>query len=355
MASDPPLPNDRPGAPVLATPASPPPAPLAPPAGGPVWPKVIGVLSIVIGGERLVSGAAMTIVSFGRALFTGHLNLGNLSRLGFREWLSAGAEGGGNVACMLLVAAGVLLLRRRRMTVPLHWMAAVGTLIAGVLLDAFYARVLSNASGEAGAVRLYHGLSLAVRLAYPVFTVMWFRRDSVRQQMELWRTRQGRRAARHVGVAWPAVLGVVMTVHAGSRLLGCLPLLALPLLRDSGRFWPQEGSLGAAVFGTRILALPVCIVAMVGGLLLARRRRAGVVCLLIYAGIELILSLAYPALQAAMAARDKYLWQLLPSFVTGALLTAALPAFLLVWFARGKVRAHVRSWPLRPAEAAGRV
>lgn len=353
MNSDPQLPNDRPGAPALPTPASPPPAPLAPPAARPVWPKVIGVLSIVIGGERLVSATAMTIVSFGRAVFTG--NLGNLSGPGFRQWLYPAAIGSGNVACMLLVAAGVLLLRRRRTTVLLHWMAAAGTLIACVLWDAFYARVLSNASGGAGAVRVYHGLSWAVRLAYPVFAVMWFRRSSVRQRMELWRTREGRQAARHVGVAWPAVLGVMMTVVAGTRLLGWLAGLAVYLLQDIGRFWPHEGALDAARFGLRMLEPPVWIVAMVGGWLLARRRRAGVVCLLIYAGIGLILSLAYPALQAALAARGNYLWQLLPSFVTGALLAAALPAFLMVWFARGKVRAHVRSWPNRPAESAGRV
>jgi len=345
MTSQPQSPNETAAAPVL-------PVPTAPPAGGPVWPEVIGVLSIVIGGERLVSAAGGMIGSLVGQVLKG--TMPNLPRLGSFAWQLAVVHGTRNLACMLLVAAGVLLLRRRRVTVPLHWMAAAGTLIAQVLLLGFYVRLFPfrTAPEPSWTRMLPASVSGTVQLGYPVFAVVWFLRGSVRRQMRSWRSGQGRRAARHVGIAWPAVLAALVIVNAGQGLLLWAASLPVGLSRW---FWTQETGLHAVAFGMYMLDPPMWVLAIIGAWLLGRRRRAGVACLLIYAGVRLIPSLSLPVLAAVTTAPRQHLWKVLPSSIVTAILWAALPVFLLIWLSRPKVRWQVRSWRTGRRRAPGKV
>ena len=117
--------------------------------------------------------------------------------------------------------------------------------------------------------------------------------------------------------------------------------------------WSSVGeSLSAsALLGVHLLELPVRVVEAVGGWLLTRRRGGGLLCLRIYAIAWLALSLSRPVLMAMRRGSAGSAPSLVHQ-IGNALLAVAFPVFLLVWFARAKIRAQVHSWgPRRGAEA----
>ncbi len=312
----------------------------------PLWPRVIGVLSIVLGANRLATSAGSMVVTAGQLLMAGRLmsNVMPTSRpslSSIHTWLGAG-EGAGNIASMVLVVAGVLLLRRRRLTIHLHWLCAVLTAAGGVPVVLYYVGLMSAMAEPRWMAVVNLAVGSVIRLAYPVFVVVWFCRKPVRRQMRAWRTRAGRVAARHVGIAWPTVLGALAMVGAGTHLASWLTML----LFFSGR-WGLTGTSFAkwGLLAVVLAELPVRLTEAAGGWLLVRRHRGGIACLLIYAVTWLALSLAQSAISLALSApRGGYPLAFLPHLIVYALLAAPFPVFLLVWFARPVVRAHIRTW-----------
>ncbi len=321
-------------------------------ADRPLWPRVIGVLSIVRGASHLAGSAGSGIQMVGwlmsQVMATGRPSLSGIDTLG------GAGMGAGNIASMVLVVAGVLLLRRRRLTIHLHWLCAALTAVGGVLWALLYIRVRSGMAEPRWGILVNVAVGSVIRRAYPVFVIVWLCRKPVRRQMRAWRTRAGRVAARHIGIAWPAVLGVLAMVGAGTHLVGWLFRFAGGLL-FVGEWAPTGNSLAEwALFAVVLAELPVRLVEATGGWLLVRRHRGGGACLLIYAVTWLALSLAHPAISLALyAARGGYPLRSVAGAIVYALLAAAFPVFLLVWFARPKIRAQVGAWGSTSAARTG--
>lgn len=169
----------------------------------PVWPTVIGVISIVFGSLGLLNGCVGLIMPFviGKLMvfFTDakmQAMFGSMS--GHAGWsIAAGVTGmavGG-----LLLASGIGSVGQRRWSTRTHaiW-AVLAILQSGV--SGMYAYLLQQAQFEAmqgagvpmmpmmgeafAAVGLLIGLMFAC--AYPIFMLVWLMRAPIREQVSRW-------------------------------------------------------------------------------------------------------------------------------------------------------------------------
>ncbi|HUU23113.1 MAG TPA: hypothetical protein VM389_11330, partial [Phycisphaerae bacterium] len=92
------------------------------------------------------------------------------------------------------------------------------------------------------------------------------------------------------------------------------------------------------------------VLSIVWGALLRRRARVGVALCWLYVAGAIVLAFALPisGILAAVAIMEKlgggYLLDGAALLAIRTLAVLAWPAFLLIWLARPKIRAHVRSW-----------
>ncbi|HET6427172.1 MAG TPA: hypothetical protein VFJ30_02095, partial [Phycisphaerae bacterium] len=85
---------------------------------------------------------------------------------------------------------------------------------------------------------------------------------------------------------------------------------------------------------------------LVWGVLLLRHRRSARVWCIVHATGSLVLTVSFPLIQTMTGSFPPVVNRLvlIVGMITSSAIGAIWPVFLLVWFTRPKVRAHVRSW-----------
>lgn len=166
------------------------------PANQPVWPTVVGVISVVFGGLGMiclpVSLAMGTVGSLNREL---------MERA--PDWYASYTAVSGCVQlaiAALLLAGGIYLLKRRPVARRLHVGYALATVcvtfLNTVLMATIVLPAISQATGQgpeqAGLmVGLVAGMIVGFfgGLAYPVFLLIWFSRSKIAGQVRQWSSR----------------------------------------------------------------------------------------------------------------------------------------------------------------------
>ncbi|KPK80869.1 MAG: hypothetical protein AMJ81_11225 [Phycisphaerae bacterium SM23_33] len=156
---------------------SPPPS-RPPPLPGRLWPKVIGWLSLALGG--------LVLLLYLWELFT-WLDKWVLSEPPLLPRPPAPPQSGWDcipvLLATLLLAAGYLTLRRRPAAAACHAIYAVLMAAFAVLRAVYFSTVHDEAAAGGAPYQLARGL---IALGYPIFLLIWFSRASIRQQVRHW-------------------------------------------------------------------------------------------------------------------------------------------------------------------------
>ena len=182
MSTEPPYPSHPP--------ISPPPAgaPIrpAPEPPGTLWPRVIGVLSIVLAGQSMLRLLGL-MIQVTIALLTGQGGFGSL--LGGFGWSTIYALNAVGMPALgvVLMVGGFLLYRRHRVGARLHVIYAIPAIL---LAGAFPVAYIGMWGPRWGPQSLF-AISGAVWGAtttgiYPVFLLVWFGRANIRRQVRAW-------------------------------------------------------------------------------------------------------------------------------------------------------------------------
>ncbi|HUU23191.1 MAG TPA: hypothetical protein VM389_11720 [Phycisphaerae bacterium] len=306
------------------------------------WPVVLGVLSIVAGFQamRLLGPMSPTLLKYllrrysqgGLGAIVTAFPMSSLLLLGVCACTAA-----------LGILAGVLLLLRRRVALVLHWLYGLAAVAAQAM---FVEAVLQGAGNGTQIYGLFSRVGLC--LVYPVLVTVWFSRRGVRRQMRFWRRRAGRMASKPADPLWPAVVGA-LALYWGA--IGALSAL----LAGIGSFLPPAYSRIHTDFvpGWERLAAALCmlilaVLSVAWGVLLRRRRRAGAALCWAFIVGSLIFALASPVLAFVrwieLVGDLRFVLDEVISVSSRSVALLAWPAFLLIWLARPKIRAQVRSW-----------
>jgi len=213
--------------PPVLFPVTPPLLPYVPPRREPVWPKVVGIISLCLGGLHLLCGLVGMLVStalqsmmgaFPRMRFprplptTGPATRPHPEAFPFEDfnpfemfqipdWIHYGQiafQVLGLLVAGLLLYAGISLLQKRRRGRSLHLVYVVlqtltvaGTVVITVaLMNSIFPsaprffRKMIEAQSVLGAV-----MQALIGLAYPVFLLVWFCRRKIRAQVAEWNGR----------------------------------------------------------------------------------------------------------------------------------------------------------------------
>lgn len=177
--------------------------------------------------------------------------------------------------------------------------------------------------------------------------------------------------------AWPKVIGVITIIFGSLAILqGCVGAVSSLFMSSLSAIVPAEQ---AAVYDAMedlkpwmiigaVLALGLGILLLVAGIGLVRRRAWSPTACMVWAGIKMVFVVGYtilgdmaqqaqfeamqemmqqdPNMPAAMPAMMGSFMQVFGVFtiVLGILWGWALPVFLLIWFARSKIKAEVAGW-----------
>ncbi len=175
-----------------------------------------------------------------------------------------------------------------------------------------------------------------------------------------------------IGVApkppsWPTVIGVIAIAFGALGAFGGLWGIAAPFFMDAmGRFMPQgdagiesfrEHAVHSAIYSGVATCLAVLLI--VGGAHLVRRRTSSVRLLRVYAVLRIPEAiwgtvLTWYAQRGQFEAMQQQGGPAMPAALTEIIMlftilltitwALAMPAFLLIWFARARVREDVARW-----------
>jgi len=150
-------------------------------------------------------------------------------------------------------------------------------------------------------------------------------------------------------VLWPVAVGAVSIALAASKLLtviGSILGLGFQIVLGGGSSfdWIFSSNLWGMVAGsTYFLGGIMGCLLLPAGLLVWRQSRLGPGMHKAYAILAIILNLAAPIAQL-LAYPESYRMQLFIWPIWRATIEMVYPVFLLIWFARAKVKAETRLW-----------
>lgn len=169
--------------------------------------------------------------------------------------------------------------------------------------------------------------------------------------------------------SWPSVLGILtLVLGVFGTLVGAFAVLSPLVMSFWARFVPAEGRAGLAVaerwttwtVASGGLAIALSLLLMVAGIGLLRRRRWACPLLQTWAVLRMMpavgqVGVAYLVQRETLASMSQQMPASMPSqqyvhlftdlsLAVSLLWYWALPVFLLIWLARGRVRAHVAEW-----------
>ncbi len=339
-------------------------------AGRPVlWPTAIGSVSIAMG-IVLMLGIIGNLLSIGITILAsgsidGLLGYGLWDQVATCAQLLKGLNGG------LLLAAGVLLTRHAKKGPGMHKLFAILAIITGI------AGPLAHISYW---ITDWHSMywmiwPAAMNMVFPVFLLIWFCRPRIKRQVAQWgkpdramaiaagnasghilgeETMAGQIAVPNGGACrralWPVGIGAVSFALAVRGLLiltMLLLLLGLDLILDHEN-WFREflgGSLAEyTAWGFRLLRYLSCVILLPAGILAWRQSRFAPGMHRAYAIIGILLSLCIP-LGHILSAPEQFGLHSLLGAIWPTTVAMVYPVFLLIWFARAKVKAETRLWP----------
>lgn len=169
--------------------------------------------------------------------------------------------------------------------------------------------------------------------------------------------------------SWPSVLGILaLLLGLFGTLVGAFAVLSPLVMSFWAQFVPAEGRTGLAVadrwtawtVASGGLATGLSLLLMVAGIGLLRRRRWACALLQTWAVLRMMLAVgqvgvAYVIQQETLASMSQQMPAPMPAqqyvqlfALLGMVISLAwywaLPVFLLIWLARGRVREHVAEW-----------
>lgn len=172
-------------------------------AGGTKWPKVFGIISIVLGSLGIAGGGCglisipMNAVAATAAQQQGGVNAatfgGPIAWQVFSQILAIAMAG-------LLLAAGIALLKRRPQGIKLHklWAyIAIPVWLISTIIGTIFAMQASSAATTAGGNQISPGMiaafmipglliGLVFALAYPIIVIVWLNRPQIKAEYERW-------------------------------------------------------------------------------------------------------------------------------------------------------------------------
>jgi len=169
------------------------PAPLPPgtPPQQQRWPKVIGIISCVLAGVGLVSSPLMMAFN--------ELNPDSQRFLRLLpDWFDSFSTGSmlvGLLFGVLLLVAGFMTIRKRALSRSLHlvyaWYGLLSVIATiGATISAFggIETTYLSAAEQAGVIGGMVGgiFGAAFGAAYPIFIIVWFRRQKIRDDIAQW-------------------------------------------------------------------------------------------------------------------------------------------------------------------------
>jgi len=160
-------------------------APQGLPPKQPIWPKVIGIISIVLASLGLICTPISLLVSMRGANAEEALKF-------FPDWWLAYTTVScvvGVLQAILLLAAGIVVLLKRPAGRVLHLVYAVIAIVLGIASSAIGATSILTADMPApikigAAAGVFIGV--LVGMIYPVFLLIWFLRPKIRDQVAAW-------------------------------------------------------------------------------------------------------------------------------------------------------------------------
>ena len=161
--------------------------------------------------------------------------------------------------------------------------------------------------------------------------------------------------------AWPTVIGIISLCLAG---LGGLMALVNAAMSAIGFGQAQQQQIMANMpdwFGTyqiggNVFSILMYLVLGIGGFLLLTRRRAGRSLHIAYIVMAVLAAIASSIVMISVMdhismpgnmpekARQAFKTIMTVSTFAGVAMMLAYPVFLVIWFARPKVKEHIRSW-----------
>ena len=169
-----------------------PPVPTDTPRGynRPIWPAVIGVLSMVHAGYAMLS-CVMAAVYFIDAVLTGGVSLSWQEMFSQRQFSLVIYMGNAALAAAwgaLLMVGGYLLTRRRTVAVTLLVVWAILEILiqAGVANLAIAGMSYSLSPESLRRMAISYGARSVRQIVYPVFLLIWFSRREIRRQRGTW-------------------------------------------------------------------------------------------------------------------------------------------------------------------------
>jgi len=147
-----------------------------------IWPVVIGITSIVLGGLRLICTPIPLFCVLGFNQVLGCPPHWWAVYVMLMAWVEA-------LLALLLVAAGIALLVRRREGRPFHLGYGLCEIFLCIVDGAFAALFQYTQDGHMPSrTGLFFWAAVATPLAtgYPLFLVIWFLRPKIREQVAAW-------------------------------------------------------------------------------------------------------------------------------------------------------------------------
>ena len=308
----------------------------------PIWPAVIGILSIAIGANMLV---------------------GRSSSFRLTHWvLTDGRAPGGWWAAIvvtnqgiqltnaaLAVTAGVLLLKRRAAGTALLKIFAIGRtvqLLAWPMVRMAALREFPEGPIEWDAPLSAVGATL-VRLPWPISLGAWTLRRKARDDVAEFCDPARRAALRPAGGSvWPVAVGWLVIWQCTTSIFhfawNHLTCEVFELIWKYYTFsydlplWTIWGICGPAALG------------VVGAILLLRRKRRAWVVLMLFAILLTLTVVAGPIVRASLIDRPAFRD---PTFVLKAMLFSlrllVLPVFVMIWLLRPSIRQQMAGWQQR--------
>ena len=147
-----------------------------------IWPTVIGITSMVLGGFRLTcTPISLCCVPV-------------LNQMGgfVSPWWAPYGKSMAYVEALLaisLVAAGIVLLGRRREGRPLHLgygLCEIFLCIVDGALTALYLYTQDGRSSVSTGMLICAVVAIPIATGYPLFLVIWFLRPKIRRQVAAW-------------------------------------------------------------------------------------------------------------------------------------------------------------------------
>lgn len=156
----------------------------------PAWPKIVGIVSIVVSGLGLMCGGC----AVGGLLFQGNLlkmaeqQMGPVPPPMLASPIQIAAAAAGLVWALVLLTAGIMLVSRRPIARPLHLLYSVGAIVLGAIGMALTVQqqaavaewLRQNPDSQWGKHQssLGNAIGLAVAavlsFAYPLFVLIYF-------------------------------------------------------------------------------------------------------------------------------------------------------------------------------------